>query len=51
MLNFGLDVLVDQDLVPYLMQLIKSIAAKLEDLVETRKVLKAIFKIDGYHQA
>lgn len=50
-LSFGLDVLVEQDLVPHLMQLMENIPVSLENPAEVRKVLKARIKLDSYHQA
>lgn len=50
MLSFGLDILVEQNLVSHMMTLLENFAAKLEDPVEARKVLKAKTKLDGYHQ-
>lgn len=49
MLSFELHVLVEQDFILHLMQLMEDITIKLEDLAETKKVLKAWVKLDGYH--
>lgn len=47
MLCFGVDVLVEQALIPHLMQMMEDIAIKSEDHAETKKVLKTKVKLDS----
>lgn len=46
LLSFGLDVLVEHDLVPHVMRIMEEIANTIEDLFKTKKVLMAKLKLE-----